>query len=299
MVAEPLSSPDSERAPPSGAAAETDPGPVAWHLLDARDVCQRLDTDPDRGLSPDEVRARLARHGSNALVEREQRRLLSLLWDQVGSALILLLVVAAGVSAALGDVEDAIAIAAILVLNAALGFFQEYRAEQALTLLKRLAVPHVVVRRGHRVVEASARDLVPGDLVLLEAGDRVPADGRILSSANLRIEESALTGESQPVDKNPARMTDVGATIADRRNMAYMGTTVVYGRGEIVVTEHGDGHRAGAGRDPHPRGRAAGDAAAATARHARLAAGDAGARAGRRAVRPRYRPRRAASRSSS
>ncbi|HVB38695.1 MAG TPA: HAD-IC family P-type ATPase, partial [Vicinamibacterales bacterium] len=230
---------------PGAPAAAIDSGHADWHAQDAADVCRALGVEPDGGLAPDEVRARLERDGPNELAESERRRVLSLLWDQVGSALILLLVVAAGVSAALGDVEDAIAITAILVLNAVLGFTQEYRAEQALTLLKRLAVPRVVVRRNHRIVEVSARELVPGDIVLLEAGDRVPADGRIVTSANLRIEESTLTGESQPVDKDAAWIAAAGTTIADRRNMAYMGTTVVYGRGEAVVTSTGMGTELG------------------------------------------------------
>ncbi|MDE3154886.1 MAG: cation-translocating P-type ATPase [Acidobacteriota bacterium] len=247
MDPSPLSQPDStSAAPPDPPGTVADPASPDWHVQEAAAVCRTLEVDPARGLDADDVQAGLAQHGPNELAGREGRRLIALLWDQVGNALILLLVIAAGVSAALGDVEDAIAIAAILVLNAALGFSQEYRAEQALSLLKRLAVPRVVVRRAHRVVEASARELVPGDIVLLAAGDRVPADGRLLSSANLRIEESALTGESQPVDKDPARMLDADATIGDRRNMAYMGTTVVYGRGEMVVT--GTGMRTELGR---------------------------------------------------
>ena len=232
------------RTPPAG--ADGGARPAAWHLMEVQDVCAALGTSPAQGLDPEEAQARLARDGANEIDEREGRRLPALLWDQIGSPLILLLVVAAAVSAALGDIKDAIAIAVILVLNAGLGIAQEYRAEQALALLKRMAVPHVTVRRGGRVLDTSARELVPGDIVLLEAGGRIPADGRVIESASLRIEESALTGESEPVDKDPVRLAQDASTIADRRNMAYMGTAVVYGRGAIVIT--GTGMRTELGR---------------------------------------------------
>ena len=128
-----------------------------------------------------------------------------MLWEQLTATLVVVLIVAAVASAALGDFNDAVAILAIVVLNAILGFVQEYRAERAMATLKRLAVPIVRVRRGGQVVEMPARDLVPGDVVLLEAGNMVPADCRLVECANLRAQEASLTGESEPVDKISSR----------------------------------------------------------------------------------------------
>ncbi|HSJ55094.1 MAG TPA: cation-translocating P-type ATPase, partial [Anaerolineae bacterium] len=148
-------------------------------------------------------------------------------------------IVAAIISAALGDWKDAIAILAIVVLNAALGFSQEYRAEKAIAALKQLAVPTVRVRRDGHVAEISAHSLVPGDVALLEAGVLVPADGRLLEAVNLRVEEASLTGESEPVEKHTAPLQGVDLQVGDRVNMAYLGTVVTYGRGTVLVTETG------------------------------------------------------------
>jgi len=150
-----------------------------------------------------------------------------------------ILLVGAAASVAIGDLKDAIAILAIVVANTALGFAQEYRAERAMAALKRLAVPTVRVRREGRVAELSATELVTGDIVFLEAGQRVPADGRIIESANLRTQEAALTGESAPVEKEPAPIDRDGVALGDRHNMAYLGTAVTYGRGVMAVTATG------------------------------------------------------------
>jgi Ca2+-transporting ATPase len=155
------------------------------------------------------------------------------------AVMVVILIVAAVISAFLGDYKDTIAIMAIVVLNSILGFTQEYRAEKAMAALKKLAVPTVKVRRDGHVREVSARELVPGDVVLLEAGALVPADGRLLESANLRVQESALTGESEPVEKNPEALATEDLPLGDRRNMVYMGTVVTYGRGLAVVVETG------------------------------------------------------------
>src|ERR687898_655216 len=138
--------------------------------------------------------------------------------------MIVILIVAAVVSSLLGDYEDSIAIAVIVVLNAALGFAQEYRAEKAMAALKRLSAPRVRVRREGHVRETLATELVPGDVVLLEAGNLVPADGRLLEAANLRVQESALTGESEPVDKDPQPLSGEDLPLGDRHNMVYSGT---------------------------------------------------------------------------
>ncbi len=210
-----------------------------WYRLEVADVLARLESDPERGLSQAEAQRRLAECGPNELVERGLKSPWRILWEQLTAVMVVILIVAAVISLALGDYKDAIAIMAIVVLNAVLGFVQEYRAEKAMAALKKLAVPTVKVRRDGHVREISARELVPGDIVLLEAGGLVPADGRLLESVNLRVQEAALTGESEPVDKDPSALVEKDLLLADRRNMVYMGTVVTYGRGMAVVTETG------------------------------------------------------------
>jgi Ca2+-transporting ATPase len=222
-----------------------------WYNLPAAEVVERLDSDAERGLSDDEAARRLAEHGPNELVERGGTSPWRMLLEQFTSAMVIVLILAAIVSAALGDFRDATVILAIVVLNAALGFSQEYRADKAMRALKQLAVPTVRVRRSGRVTYVSSRELVPGDIILLEAGGLVPADGRLLESANLRVQEAVLTGESEPVEKVDHVVPEVSPTseenivpqaellIGDRLNMLYMGTMVTYGRGVAVVTETG------------------------------------------------------------
>ena len=173
-----------------------------WYKKEATEVASLLATDAQAGLTEAEARRRLAEHGPNELVERGLKSPWRILWEQLTGLMVVILIVAAVISGVLGDWKDAIAILAIVVLNAALGFGQEFRAEKAMAALKRLAVPTVKVWRDGHLVEISARELVPGDVVLLEAGALVPADGRLLQSANLRIDEAALTGESEPVEKH-------------------------------------------------------------------------------------------------
>jgi Ca2+-transporting ATPase len=209
------------------------------------EVLQHLDSRAS-GLAAAEVAARLAEHGPNEIAAAQTRRAWHIFGAQLRSALVLLLIVAAAVSLLLADYLDAVAILAIVGLNAALGFGQEYRAERAVDALRRLAVPPVRVRRDGRVHEAPARDLVPGDIVLLEAGNIVPADGRLLLGATLRVSEAALTGESEPVDKDAEQTLDDGVPLADRHNMVYSGTSVAYGRGELAVTATGMGTELGA-----------------------------------------------------
>ncbi len=210
-----------------------------WYELSAADTLAELKTDAKAGLSDSEAGQRLAEYGHNELVERGLKSPWKIFWEQLTSTLVLVLIVAAVVSAFLGDFKDATAIMLIVVLNAVLGFRQEYSAEKAMAALKKLAVPVVKVRRNGSVYEISARELVPGDIIMLEAGDLAPADARLLSSANLRVEEAALTGESVPVEKAPDITVSEGAGVGDRRNMVHMGTIVVYGHGEAVVTDTG------------------------------------------------------------
>jgi Ca2+-transporting ATPase len=210
-----------------------------WYRLEREEVLARLESDAGQGLAQAEAERRLTQYGPNELVERGTKSPWRILWEQMTSLLVIILIIAALVSIALGDFKDAIAILAIVVLNATLGFTQEYRAEQAMAALKKLAVPTVRVHRDGHLREVSAREIVPGDVVQLEAGAFVPADGRVLESVNLRIEEAALTGESEPVDKSVVKLSGEDLALGDRRNMVYMGTAVSYGRGLAVITETG------------------------------------------------------------
>ncbi|MGE3806011.1 MAG: cation-translocating P-type ATPase [Gemmataceae bacterium] len=209
-----------------------------WHQLTTEEALEKQKSDP-RGLAQAEWQKRFQEHGPNELKEAPGRGPWRILWEQLSGALVILLMVAAVVSLLLDEYTDAIVILAIVILNAVLGFVQDYRAEQALAALKKLAVPHVRVRRDGAVREISARELVPGDVVLLETGNHVPADCRILESVNLRIQEAALTGESEAVEKTSARLEGDKIPLGDRRNMAFMGTMVSYGHGPCLVTETG------------------------------------------------------------
>lgn len=200
---------------------------------------QKLDSDAVHGLRSDQLAPLRVAHGPNALVETSGRAPWRILWEQLSGAMVLLLIVAAAVSFFLHEYTDAIVIIAIVVLNAALGFAQDYRAEKALAALKKLAVPIVRVRRDGTVREISARELVPGDIVLMEVGNYVPADCRLLESINLKIQESALTGESEAVEKQVEPIEQEDLPLGDRTNIAYMGTVVTYGHGEAIVTETG------------------------------------------------------------
>ena len=213
---------------------------MTWHHMDATAVIQQLQTSRESGLSQSEVERRLAQYGLNELVERGVKSPWKILVEQFTSAMVLILIVAAVISMLVGDLKDAIAILAIVVLFGVLGFTQEYRAEQAMTALRKMAVPNVRVRRDGEVHELAASQLVPGDSVLLEAGNVVPADARIVESNNLRIQEAALTGESEPIEKmSGALHGDQQVPLGDRRNMAFMGTNVTQGRGVAVVVETG------------------------------------------------------------
>jgi Ca2+-transporting ATPase len=216
-----------------------EPPAPPWHTLSGADAAATLKTDVAGGLSATAVRDRLAQYGPNELAERDRKSVWRMLWEQLSATLVVVLIVAAVASAALGDFTDAVAILAIVVLNTILGLAHEHRAERAMAMLKRLAVPIVRARRGGSVVELPARDLVPGDIVLLEAGNLVPADCRLIECANLRAEEASLTGESVPADKSLHPLADPALNLGDRTNMVYMGTMITYGRGLAVVVETG------------------------------------------------------------
>ena len=210
-----------------------------WHALESAVVIDQQSTHAANGLSGVEAERRLIQYGPNELLERGAKSIWRIVWEQLSATMVLILIIAAAISAILGDLTDTIVILAIVLLNAILGFTQEYRAEQTMAALKKLAVPTVKVRRDGQVAELAARDLVPGDIVLLEAGNLVPADGRIIESVHVRIQEAALTGESEPVDKVAHALAATELSLGDRRNMAYMGTVMAYGRGQMVVTATG------------------------------------------------------------
>jgi Ca2+-transporting ATPase len=211
---------------------------TAWHALEVTEVLRDLQVH-ENGLTAKEASARLRRYGLNQLQEARRPGFWIILWEQLNNFVVILLIVSSLVSALLGEWVDALAILAIVILNTVLGIVQERRAEQALAALKQLAAPEAhILRDGHRQV-IPARDLVPGDMVFLEAGNYVPADVRLLEAVNLRIEEASLTGESLPVEKNAAAVLNKSVPLGDRQNMAFMGTLVSYGRGRGVVVSTG------------------------------------------------------------
>ena len=211
----------------------------SWHRLDVADIVTTLSVDPVRGLSETQVAERLTTNGPNALAESKRRSALRIVVDQFRDVMVLVLAAAAVVAGAVGEPHDSIAIAAILILNATLGFFQELRAERAMAALRAMAAPNARVRRDGTLRTVPAATLVPGDVVLLEAGAIVPADLRLVAAPNLRVDESALTGESQAIDKGTDPLERESASLGDRVNMAYKGTVVTFGRGEGVVVATG------------------------------------------------------------
>ncbi|MEW6329374.1 MAG: cation-translocating P-type ATPase [Candidatus Micrarchaeota archaeon] len=215
----------------------------AWHRVSAERALELLRAKKG-GLTEREALARLKEHGYNELVERKKESPVSMFLRQFKNFLIIILILAAVVSAFLGEALDSAAIIAIVILNALLGFVQEYRAEKALEALKKMAAPNArVLRDGHETY-VPVRMLVPGDIILLEAGDRIPADARILESYSLRADESALTGESVSVGKEDVLLKG-DVFIGERKNMVFSGTTITYGRGRALVVETGMGTELG------------------------------------------------------
>jgi Ca2+-transporting ATPase len=210
-----------------------------WHTLKTEDLAHELGTDLVNGLTPEEVSRRLEQHGANELIERGVISPWKILWEQLTGIMVVILIISAVISLVLKEYTDAITILIIVVLNAVLGFTQEYRAEQAMAALKKMATPRVKVRRAGHTQEMPSQGLVPGDVVLLEAGNAIPADCRLVEGANLRVQESVLTGESEPVEKVTQALEKPDLPVADRRNMLYMGTVATYGRGSAIVVATG------------------------------------------------------------
>jgi Ca2+-transporting ATPase len=223
---------------PATPVREAGPAPP-WFAVSADEAARRLGVDPGHGLDPGEAARRLERDGPNALAEAKGRGPLRLFAAQFADFMVLILIAAAVVAGLLGEPADIVAILVIVVLNAVLGFVQEFRAERALAALRALASPSARVRRGGTTLTLPASGLVVGDVVLLEAGNVVPADLRLLDAAQLRVEEAALTGESQPAEKSAGVLPPGTAAVGDRRNQAYKGTTVTYGRGTGLVVATG------------------------------------------------------------
>lgn len=210
-----------------------------WHKTAINDVLKELKTSPGQGLTQLDAENRLQNHGPNELTDRGTKNPWKILFEQFTSVMVLILIAAAVISLAVGGLKDAIAILAIVVLFGVLGFSQEFRAEKAMAALRRMSVPNVRVRRGGELLEIAASHLVPGDIVLLEAGNVVPADVRIAESNNLRIQEAALTGESESIEKHLEALVGDNLPLGDRVNMGFMGTHVTYGRGLGVVVSTG------------------------------------------------------------
>jgi P-type Ca2+ transporter type 2C len=207
--------------------------------MSASDAAAQLNVPPTIGLAASEALHRKKQFGPNQLPNPPQRQAWHVFAAQFKSILILILAGASGLSALIGNIKDALVILAVMLINATVGFYQEWRAEQSLAALKEMLPSRARVRRQGEKLDIPAADLVPGDLVLLEAGDSVPADGRLWFAVGLEVDESALTGESQPAVKQTEDLHDDETELADRRNMVYMNTLVTRGRAEIIVTSTG------------------------------------------------------------
>jgi Ca2+-transporting ATPase len=216
------------------------PAKIPWHGLTVDGVERQLQTTQEGGLSSDEVSQRLARHGPNSIREAKPKSPWRIFAAQFADFMIVVLLAAAVIAGFLGEPADTVAILAIVVLNAVIGFVQEYRAEHAMAALRKMAAHQARALRNGEPVTVAAAELVPGDIVLLEAGNVVPADLRVAEAAQLRIGEAALTGESQPAEKHPRPADpDPALPLGDRTSMAYKGTIVQYGRGRGIVVATG------------------------------------------------------------
>jgi Ca2+-transporting ATPase len=209
---------------------------TTWHSLASDEVFDKLDTSTD-GLSISEAQERLKRYGRNEIAAEKKETKLKVFLRQFASVLIIILLIAAGVSFAIGEVIDAGTILLIVILNAVLGFTQEWKAEKAMEALKRMLGQRSKTIRGGETAEIDAALLVPGDIVILDIGEKVPADLYIFESNSLAMDEAALTGESTPVEKNVGVVPEA-AILVERSNIAFMGTAVAngWGRGVVVAT---------------------------------------------------------------
>ncbi|MFC7535632.1 cation-translocating P-type ATPase [Actinoplanes sp. GCM10030250] len=216
------------------------PAPTAWHARPVADIVRDLEIDPADGLTAAEAEQRLQRNGRNQLADAPRQPRWRAFLRQFQNLLIIILLVAAVVALVVSrEWETPIAIAVVVLLNATIGFVQESKAEASLDALRRMSVTNATVRRDGRIVRLDAAELVPGDVIVVEAGDRIPADGRLLSGTSLEIQESMLTGEAQPSAKSASAEIDENAALGDRANTVYMNTAVTRGHGEVLVTATG------------------------------------------------------------
>lgn len=211
-----------------------------WFIKDKDEVLKELEVDPLKGLSSEEAKNRLSKYGENKLREKKSKTMLQLFFAQLNDVMIFILLGAALISGLMGEVSDAIIIALVVIINAVVGVIQESKAEKALEALKKLSTPKAIVRRDGELKEIASEEVVPGDLVIIDAGRYVPCDLRLIESANLKIEESALTGESVPSEKDAELVLKASDTpLGDQKNMAFSSTLSTYGRGVGVAVGTG------------------------------------------------------------
>ena len=218
-----------------------------WHALETKEVLDHLRVQGN-GLTSEEAKRRLEQYGPNQLKEAPRPTFLQMLWEQLNNFVVILLIVASVISALLGDYVEAAAIMAIVVLNAVLGIVQERRAEEALAALKKLAAPDAQVIRDGRRISVPSYDLVPGDIVFLEAGNFIPADMRLLEAVNLRVEEASLTGESLPVQKNAATVLEKNVPLGRPQEYSLYGHSCLLWARTRCGHQHGHAHTAGSDR---------------------------------------------------
>ena len=209
----------------------------SWHAKTSEETLKELGTS-ETGLSQTEVQKRLTENGPNELKKEKRSSPIRMLLSQFSDILIIILLIAIGLSIAIGELIDAIVIIAIVAATAILGFVEEFRSEKAVEALKKMTAPTAMVIRDGKETRVPASEIVPGDIILLYAGDKIPADARLIKSFNLKVDESSLTGESSPAKKNVESCKEE-VPLNDRQNMVFTGTIVVYGRGEAVATSTG------------------------------------------------------------
>ncbi|MBZ4652781.1 MAG: ATPase [Peptococcaceae bacterium] len=210
-----------------------------WHALGQEEVVLKLQTDREKGLEEKEAARRLELVGPNQLVQQKRISPVAIFLSQFRDFMVLVLIAATVISGLLGEYADAITIMAIVIINAILGFIQEFRAEKSMEALKKLIAPEATVKREGEILRIPASQLVPGDIVILDTGDIIPADLRIMEAHQLEVEEAALTGESVPVKKRPQEIYLADTPLGDRRNMGFMGTVVTRGKGWGIAVETG------------------------------------------------------------
>lgn len=210
-----------------------------WYKKSKNEILQELDVDEKNGLSSTEALRRLEKYGKNKLETKKKKTLFKQFLSQLKDVMIYILIIAAMISAFLGEISDALIILLVIIINAVIGVIQESKAEKALDALKELSTPKALVKRDGSLKEILSEDIVPGDIVIIDAGRYIPGDLRLIDTANLKIEESAFTGESVPSEKDASFLPDKEIPIGDQNNMAFMSTLATYGRGVGVVVGTG------------------------------------------------------------